>query len=128
MRSNPKDKLCDKMNYLKDPYKRYGEKLKINKNRTSWGEEGLVMASSHEIFKWVIYWQKKFSGWEQAPVVFQPFYTPNEKLHNFLGVIIQLWKQLETQQNWKIIIYHIKICKIILKAQLSLNKWNFPFR
>jgi hypothetical protein len=49
------------------------------------------MASSLVIFKWVIFWQKKkISGWEQASVLFQPFYTPNEKLHNFLGAIIQL--------------------------------------
>ena len=48
--------------------------MKINKNRTSWSEEGLVMAYTLVIFKWVIHWQwkkiqwGKFSGTEQVPV------------------------------------------------------------
>ena len=46
--------------------------MKINKNRTSWSEEGLVMAYTLVIFKWVIHWQwkkiqwGKFSGTEQV--------------------------------------------------------------
>jgi len=47
--------LC-KRDYLKDPYKSEGEKLKRNKNRKSWNEERLVMVSFLVILKRVILW------------------------------------------------------------------------